>query len=241
MSVLVVTGTCTGVGKTIVTAALAAVAAARGASVAVVKPGQTGMGGGEPGDLDEVRRLAGVEDVHESARFPDPLSPAAAARRAGVPPVRLPDVAKHVQELAATRRLVLVEGAGGLLVRYDEEGTTIADLARWLGAAVVVATRPDLGTLNHTALTLEAMAHRGVQLAGVVIGAWPDDPDLAMRSNIRDLETIAARPLSGALPAGASALDPAEFLVAAHRGLAPAFGGSFDAAAFREAHAPAPE
>ncbi|GAA4338765.1 hypothetical protein GCM10023178_52090 [Actinomadura luteofluorescens] len=73
----------------------------------------------------------------------------------------------------------------------------------------MVVARPDLGTLNHTALTLEAMAHRGVQLAGVVIGAWPDDPDLAMRSNIRDLETIAARPLSGALPAGAGALEAA--------------------------------
>lgn len=231
-----VTGTCTGVGKTVVSAALAAVAAARGASVAVVKPGQTGVAAGEPGDLDEVRRLAGVDDVHEFARFPDPLSPAAAARRAGVPPVRLADAAERVRDLSAGRRLVLVEGAGGLLVRYDDEGATIADLARWLGAAVVVVTRPDLGTLNHTALTLEAMAHRGVQLAGVVIGAWPDDPGLAMRSNIRDLETIAARPLAGALPAGVGALDPAEFLVAAHRGLAPSFGGAFDAAAFRDGY-----
>ncbi|MEU5991007.1 dethiobiotin synthase [Spirillospora sp. NPDC047418] len=238
MSVLVITGTCTGVGKTVVTAALATVAAARGASVAVVKPGQTGVRDGEPGDLDEVRRLAGTGGLHEFARFPDPLSPAAAARRAGLPPVRLPEAAERVRDLAGGHDLVLVEGAGGLLVRYDDEGSTIADLARWLGAAAVVVTRPDLGTLNHTALTLEAMAHRGVQLAGVVIGAWPDDPDLAMRSNIRDLETIAARPLSGALPAGAAALDPAEFLPAAHRGLAPSLGGGFDAAAFRDSHGP---
>ncbi|MBB4777153.1 dethiobiotin synthase [Actinomadura livida] len=234
MSVLVVTGTCTGVGKTVVTAALAAVAATRGASVAAVKPGQTGARDGEPGDLDAVRRLAGLDDVHEFARFPDPLSPAAAARRAGVPPVRLPEVAERVRELSGDRRLVLIEGAGGLLVRYDDEGNTIADLARWLGAAALVVARPDLGTLNHTALTLEAMAHRGVQLAGVVIGEWPADPGLAMRSNIRDLETIAARPLAGALPAGAGALDPAEFLLAAHRGLAPSLGGGFDAAAFRD-------
>jgi dethiobiotin synthetase len=157
------------VGKTVVTAALAAVAATRDASVAVVKPGQTGVRAGEPGDLDAVRRLAGLDDVHEFARFPDPLSPAAAARRAGVPPVRLPEVAERVRDLSGDRRLVLIEGAGGLLVRYDDEGNTIADLARWLGAAAVVVTRPGLGTLNHTALTLEAMAHRGVQLAGVVI------------------------------------------------------------------------
>ncbi|MFF5258977.1 dethiobiotin synthase [Actinomadura viridis] len=238
MSVLVVTGTCTGVGKTIVTAALAALAAARGTEVAVVKPGQTGVGPDEPGDLDVVRRLAGVDDLHEFARFPDPLSPAAAARHAGAPPLRLADVAERVQKLSETRRLVLVEGAGGLLVRYDEEGTTVADLARWLGASVVVVARPDLGTLNHTALTLEAMAHRGVQPAGVVLGEWPDKPDLAMRSNIRDLETIAARPLAGALPAGAGALDPAEFLLAAHSGLAAPFGGTFDPAVFRETHDP---
>lgn len=231
---LVVTGTCTGVGKTVVTAALAALAATRGTPVAVIKPGQTGLDPGEPGDLDTVRRLAAVGDVHEFARFPAALSPAAAARHAGTPPVRLADVAERVQELSRDRRLVLVEGAGGLLVRYDEEGTTIADLARWLGAAVVVVARPDLGTLNHTALTLEAMAHRGVQLAGVVLGSWPDEPDEAMRSNIRDLETIAARPLAGALPAGAAALGPAEFLLAAHGGLAPAFGGAFDAATFRD-------
>ncbi|MEU5881942.1 dethiobiotin synthase [Spirillospora sp. NPDC047279] len=234
MSVLVVTGTCTGVGKTIVTAALAALAATRGTPVAVVKPGQTGVGPDEPGDLDDVRRLAGIDDVHEFARFPDPLSPAAAARHAGVPPVSLPTVVDRVRELAETHRLVLVEGAGGLLVRYDDEGATVADLARWLGAAVVVVARPDLGTLNHTALTLEAMAHRGIQLAGVVLGEWPDEPDLAMRSNIRDLETISARPLAGAMPAGSGALDAAEFLVAAHRGLAPAFGGAFDAATFRD-------
>jgi dethiobiotin synthetase len=237
--VLVVTGTCTGVGKTIATAAVAALAAARGTSVAVVKPGQTGAGPGEPGDLDHICRLAGVgaAEAHEFGRFPDPLSPAAAARHRGLPPVSLADAADRIRELAQEYRLVLVEGAGGLLVRYDEDGTTIADLARWLGAAMVVVTRPDLGTLNHTALTLEAMAHRGVQLGGVVIGAWPAEPDLAMRSNIRDLETIAARPLAGALPAGAGDLDPAEFLLVAREGLAPAFGGVFDAGTFRDGFA----
>ena len=94
---------------------------------------------------------------------------------------------------------------------------------------------PALGTLNHTALTLEALAHRGLALAGVVIGAWPAEPDLACRSNVRDLETLAARPLAGALPAGAGALDAAEFLLAARAGLAPSLGGAFDAADFRRA------
>jgi dethiobiotin synthetase len=236
--VLVVTGTCTGVGKTVVTAALAALARDRGASVAVVKPAQTGTGPGEPGDLEDVRRLAGVDELHEYGRYPDPLSPAAAARRSGLPPVGLTGAADRIRDLAESHRLVLVEGAGGLLVRYDEDGTTIADLARLLGAPVVVVVRPDLGTLNHTALTLEAMAHRGVELGGIVIGEWPAAPDLAMRGNIRDLETVSARPLAGALPADAGALDPAGFLTIARHGLAPPLGGVFDPTSFRDHFAP---
>jgi len=233
VSILVVTGTGTAVGKTVVTAALATLAATRGAGVAVVKPGQTGVRPGEEGDLEVVRRLSGVTDLHEYGRFPDPLSPAAAARHAGLPPMDLGEAAERIRALAATRRLVLVEGAGGLLVRYDEEGTTIADLARMLGAPVLVVCHAELGTLNHTALTLEALAHRGLELAGVVVGSWPADPGLNACSNIHDLETLAARPLAGALAAGAGSLDPAEFLTAAHEGLSPAFGGAFDPTAFR--------
>ena len=233
MSLLVVTGTSTEVGKTIVTAGLAALAADRGASVAVVKPGQTGVDDGAPGDLAEVTRLSGVTDVHELVRYPDPLSPAAAARRSGrepLDPARFYDLALRLQE---DHDLVLVEGAGGLLVRFDEDGLTLADLARGLHAPVLVVAGPQLGTLNHTALTLEALAHRGVELSGVVLGSWPAAPGLAERCNLRDLETLAARPLLGALPEGAGALPREAFLAAARAGLAPPLGGTFDARAFR--------
>lgn len=247
MSILIITGTGTEVGKTMVTAAVAALAAARGGGVAVVKPAQTGVSAEEPGDLQTVSRLAGVTDTHEFARYPDPLSPAAAARISGLPALSLDQVAEDVRKLARERALVLVEGAGGLLVRYDEDGATLADLARELGAPALVVADPRLGTLNHTALTLESMALRGVELAGVVLGSWPypgnaagaeagteTGPDLAMRSNLRDLETLAARPLAGALPAGAGRLGPAEFLLAARDGLAPSLGGTFDSVRFRE-------
>lgn len=240
MTVLVVSGTGTAVGKTVVTAALAALARDRGAPVAVVKPAQTGVEPGERADLDAVRRLAGVDDLHEWARYPDPLSPAAAARHSGRAPVDLRVAAERVLELAADRRLVLVEGAGGLLVRYDEDGRTLADLASQLSAAVLVVVAAGLGTLNTTALTLEALAHRGLELAGVVIGAWPAVPDLAARSNVADLETLAARPLGGALRDGAGRLGPAEFLSAARSGLGPAYGGRFDATDFRRTVHPAP-
>jgi dethiobiotin synthetase len=210
MRALVVTGTDTEVGKTVVTAALAALARARGEKVAVVKPVQTGVDEGEPGDLDEVRRLSRVEDLHEFARFPDPLAPATAARRAGVTPPTVTKLADRIGALA-DRDLVLVEGAGGLLVRFDATGSTIADLASLLGAPAVVVTRAALGTLNHTALTCEALRARRVDCLGVVIGAWPRRPDLAARSNLKDLARYADAPLLARLGDGAGQLDAPAF------------------------------
>ncbi|HEU4657205.1 MAG TPA: dethiobiotin synthase, partial [Capillimicrobium sp.] len=180
MSVLVVTGTDTGVGKTVVTAALAAAARAAGRRVAVVKPAQTGVAPGEPGDLEEVRRLSGVDDLHELARYPEPLAPATAARRAGRPGLSAAAVAEAVRGLA-DRDLVLVEGAGGLLVHFDDEGATLADVAAALAAPVLVVTRAGLGALNHAGLTCEALRARDLACPGLVIGAWPVEPDLAER------------------------------------------------------------
>lgn len=239
MGVLVVTGTGTGVGKTVVAAAVAALARARGETVAAVKPAQTGEPPGRPGDpgdrgdLGVVRRLAGVTDLHELARYPDPLSPETAAKVAGRPPPDLRDAARLVAELAASRQQVLVEGAGGLLVRYDPAGATIADLATAVGARVLVVTSAELGTLNHTALTLEALTRRELRCEGVVIGCWRAEPGLAERCNLADLETVAGQPLAGVLPEGAARLDPAAFLRVARHGLSPAFSGTFDAASFR--------
>lgn len=221
-------------GKTIVTAALAALAHARGESVAVVKPAQTGVAPGEPGDLAEIRRLSGVSDTHELARYPDPLSPEAAARTARLPPLDLAEAAQTIRALAATRDQVLVEGAGGLLVRYHPRGTTLADLARALAAPVLVVTTADLGTLNHTALTLEALASRRMPVAGLVIGSWPGIPDIAERNNLLDLASLAGEPLSGVLRSGAARLDQAAFRHLAREGLAPRLGGQFDPAGFRK-------
>lgn len=205
--ILVVSGTGTGVGKTIVTAALAAVAADDGKRIAVVKPAQTGVPPDEP-DLEVVERLSGVRDTHELARFPDPLSPEAAARRTGLPPLDMAAATTYIARLADTHDLVLVEGAGGLLVRYDPAGSTICTLATALDAPVLVVTAAGLGTLNHTALTLEALAARGLTRAGVVIGSWPAAPGLAERSNLDDLAPV----LTGRLPQGAATLDRAGFL-----------------------------
>ena len=214
MSVAVVAGTDTGVGKTVVTAALAALARARGRRVAVVKPVQTGVADTEDGDLGEVRRLAGVEDLHELARLPDPLAPATAARVTGSVLPTVAEAAEAVGELR-DRDLVLVEGSGGLLVHLDGRGGTIADLARALEAAVLVVARPGLGTLNHTALTCEALRARGGPCRGVVIGAWPREPDLTARCNLEDLPAYSGAAVVGLMPEKSGALEPPAFLAAA--------------------------
>jgi dethiobiotin synthetase len=244
--VLIVTGTGTDVGKTVVTAAIAALARARGDRVAVVKPAQTGIAArpyddksvnvvarqrptftDTPGtDADTITRLSGVTDTHELTRFPDPLSPEAAARVSGLPPLDLADSAEYIARLADARDLVLVEGAGGLLVRYDQAGATIADLAAMLAAPVLVVAAAGLGTLNHTALTCEALAARRLELAGVAIGSWPRDPGLAERENVTDLEALIGRPLAGALPEGSGGLTREAFRAVAHRHLGPTLGGS---------------
>ncbi|MFI6741341.1 dethiobiotin synthase [Nonomuraea sp. NPDC050451] len=235
MSVLVVTGTDAAVGKTVVVAALAVLALRRGSSVSVVKPAQTGMAPGEVGDLDHVIRLSGVTNTFEVGRFAEPLSPAAAARFAGVPTVSLAEVAQLVRELAESSRLVIVEGTGGLLERFDEDGGTIGDLARSLSAQVLVVVRPGRGAVNHTALTLEAMANRGLEPTGIVIGSWPDEPGIVERSCVCDLEMLAARPLAGVLPEGAGRMGGEEFAEVARRGLGVMLGGSFDPAGFKAA------
>ncbi|MER5255884.1 dethiobiotin synthase [Streptomyces sp. NPDC002855] len=233
MTVIVVSGTGTEIGKTITTAAVAALAVAAGRSVAVLKPAQTGVAPGEPGDAQEVTRLAGDEiTTLELARFPEPLAPNTAARRAGMAPVRPYEVADAAQKLATEHDLVLIEGAGGLLVRYDDEGASLADAARLLAAPVLVVTPAGLGTLNMTALTTEALRARGLAPLGVTIGSWPTTPDLAARCNLADLPEQAGAPLLGAVPEGAGSLTRTDFRARAGGWLAPELGGTWDSAAF---------
>jgi dethiobiotin synthetase len=215
-----VSGTDTGVGKTMVTAAIAVAAAARGLRVAVLKPAQTGIGPGsaEESDVDTVIRLAAPTTGRTLCTYADPLAPATAARVSGLPAVALSDAVTAVRHLGQGHDLVLVEGAGGLLV--DLGGWTVADLAGAVAAPVVVVTRAGLGTLNHTALTLEALANRNLR-ACVVIGEWPAVPELVHLTNSDDLPGERW----GVLPAGAGHLDPAEFRVRAPSWLAPQLHG----------------
>lgn len=211
MTVLVVTGTGTGVGKTVVTAALAAAAREVCGDVAVCKPVQSGSDTDD--DLAEVGRLAGVTELVSVARYPAPLAPVTAAALAGRPLPSRSEILAAVAAADRPDRLTLVEGAGGLLVELAAGGVTLRHLAADLGAAVLVVCEAGLGTLNHTALTLEAIAVQHLSCAGLVIGSWPADPGPAEVSNRDLLERMA--PLRGALPAGAGALAPADFAAAA--------------------------
>ena len=185
----------------------------------VVKPVQTGLADDdESADLDVVRRLAGDVDVVEPVRLPDPLAPDSAARLRGT---AIPPVAEHatrVRELAERHDTVLVEGAGGLLVRLDTSGGTLRDLAADLAAdldvRVLVVVRAGLGTLNHAELTVAALRARGLEPAGLVIGSWPAEPGLAELCNRDDLPRVTGVPLLGVIPAGAGSLDAAQFRAA---------------------------
>jgi dethiobiotin synthetase len=238
MPVLVITGTNTDVGKTVVTAAVATAALAAGRSVAVLKPAQTGEEPGAPGDAGTVARLAGPITTAELARYPEPLAPATAARRAGRAPVHPHEIAEAAAKLATEHDLVLVEGAGGLLVRFDAAGGTLADAAGLLRAPVLLVASPALGTLNIVELSARELRFRGVELLGLVLGSWPREADLAMRCNLEDLPAVSGAPLLGAVPEGAGALAPPDFRTAAPGWLAPRLDGTWDAEAFRVREAP---
>jgi len=235
--VVFVTGTDTDVGKTVTSAALA-VALGQLGSVAVYKPVQSGVASpahtGDGSDVDEVRRLVGSEQpagwapptLVEGIRLTDALAPVTAAARQGV---RLPSVADHaarVAELAARHGHVLVEGSGGLLVGLDADGAGLADIARRVGRPVgfVVVVRAALGTLNHSALTVEALRSRGCAVLGLVVGAWPETPDLAQRCNLVDLPAVIGIELLGKVPDGAGGLSAAEFRAQVPAWLAPPLG-----------------
>ncbi|MEV7605053.1 dethiobiotin synthase [Paenarthrobacter sp. NPDC089322] len=209
--IVLVTGTDTGVGKTITTAALAVALQQQGSSVAVYKPCQSGNVDGDS-DCTEVVRLAGPLMAEAGVVLQEPMAPVPAA---AIDNVVLPPVAAHadrIRRLASEHDHVLVEGAGGLLVALDHDGGTLAELGALLGdaVAVVVVARPSLGTLNHTALTLEALDRRDLPAIGVVLGSWPTTPGPVELSN---RETLASwsTPLLGVIEADAAGLEPGIF------------------------------
>jgi dethiobiotin synthetase len=193
LSDLLVTGTDTGVGKTWVTAALAAACVRSGQRVAVLKAAQTGP------DDDAgwiAARVAGVV-VRTALRYAAPVAPVVAARLEGAPEPSFEPIVAAARALRDEADGLLVEGSGGLLVPINER-ETFADLAFALGLPLLIVARPGLGTLNHTALTVEVARARGLAVAGVIVCGTSADPDIAERTNLAELQRLA--PVLGTVP-----------------------------------------
>jgi dethiobiotin synthetase len=198
---LFVTGTDTGVGKSVLAGAVCAALVARGEPVAAFKPVVTGLEEPPtdwPRDHELLARAAGGWQTPEQVapyRFDPPLSPHYAAELAGkqIEPARLVEAARAA---AGSDRLLIAEGVGGLLVPITP-GYLVRDLALDLGLPLVIAARTGLGTISHTLLTIEAARTAGLRVAGVAMTPWPATPRPIMVSNRATVERLGGVPVSG--------------------------------------------
>jgi dethiobiotin synthetase len=198
---LFVTGTDTGVGKTLVGCAIVSGLRARGVDVGVMKPMETGVGPDGPEDALALWRAAGEGDGLEDVcplRFALPAAPNVAAEAEGRE-VELERVRPAYERLAARHEFMLVEGAGGLLVP-TRSGSDMGDLARDLELPILVVARAALGTINHTLLTLDVLERRGLPLAGVVVSHSSGPLSAADQANFEHLRSELGDRLLGEVP-----------------------------------------
>lgn len=199
-----ITGTDTGVGKTIVAATLALLLRMKGVNVGVMKPVTSGCRD-EEGSLvsDDALLLCQAAGVSCSADVApyllrEPLAPAEAARIDGVK-IDFSRIKESYDRLAAVHDVVIVEGAGGLMVPLAG-GLLIADLVHMLDMPLLVVARPGLGTINHTVLTCFAARQMGLGVAGVIVNNYPATPDLAERSAAHHIGSLCGAPVLGIWP-----------------------------------------
>ena len=203
---LFITGTDTGVGKTIVTAALAMILREAGADVGVMKPVATGCVRRREGLVSEdAELLAKAADVPEPLaeispiRLAEPLAPTVAAARARLT-LDLAPMWAAWRRLRSAHDIMLVEGIGGLLCPVTPK-ESVADLAKVFGLPLLVVARPVLGTINHTALTVEAARARGLRVAGIVINRYHhDSADLAETTNPDEVQRLTGVDVLGLVP-----------------------------------------
>jgi dethiobiotin synthetase len=198
---LFITGTDTGVGKTVVAGAIADWFRRRHRRVGVLKPVATGCVHRREGlvseDAEFLAHCADARfplDVICPQRYAEPLAPSVAAERAKQP-LDWEAVQRSMRAIEAGSDVLIVEGVGGAMVPLDG-WHTVLDLLRWLRLPVVVVARPDLGTINHTLLTLAALRSADATIAGIVINRYPTDtPDAAQETNPRVIEKWGKAPL----------------------------------------------
>ncbi|HTY21458.1 MAG TPA: dethiobiotin synthase [Geobacteraceae bacterium] len=205
MKGIFITGTDTGVGKTIVSSVMARILHERGVNVGVMKPVTSGclVENGRPKseDAELLAWSAGIAEVSPDMApyiLKLPMAPAEAATRDGVK-IDFRLVASSFYRLADSHDFMIVEGAGGLMVPIAE-GQLIADLIKFVSLPVVVVARPGLGTVNHTLLTCFAARQLGIDVRGVVVNDYPESPGPAEESAPRLIASLAGTLLLGLFP-----------------------------------------
>jgi dethiobiotin synthetase len=218
-----VTGTDTGVGKTVLAAAICAAADAKGIRVAAFKPVVTGLDDPVvdwPRDHELLAATANVGQAPEDVsphRYGPAVSPHLAESLANDPVT--PDALVEAARIQAERAdALVVEGVGGLLVPLTND-YLVRDFAGELSLPVVIAARPGLGTINHSLLTIEAARAVALRVQAVVLTPWPDEPSAMERSNMETIERFAEVPVIGlprtdpaGLPNAALALPVSDWL-----------------------------
>jgi dethiobiotin synthetase len=197
---LFVTGTDTGVGKTIVAAGLTASLRKSGFDIGVMKPIETGFSL-RASDAAFLKKMAGVKDSLDSVcpyRLKHPLSPSTAAKIENVS-IRFERIARAYGRLLQDHQALLVEGAGGLLVPITRE-KMMADLALYLKLPILIISRTGLGTINHTLLSVEVARQRGIEVAGVIFNHLGPRRGLAERTNPSVIRHFLDVPILGEIP-----------------------------------------
>lgn len=180
---LLVTGTDTGIGKTVIAAALVMALRARGVRALGFKPAETGVIVGEPSDSEVLAHASGedVDLARPLLRLPEPLAPAVAAERAGVS--LDPDaIEARIRELRRAGYMLVIEGAGGVMVPLTWQ-YTVLDLAQACDLDAVVVGRTGLGTLNHVAMTVMMLRSREIPIRGIVLNGRSGRTDVAEVTN----------------------------------------------------------
>lgn len=203
-----ITGTDTGVGKTYIASGIAAELLRRGVDIGVMKPAETGcsMHDGRliPRDAKHLMKAAGVNDplaLVNPYRFREPLAPSVAARFAGKK-IEPHKIISACRELFRRHDFMIIEGAGGIMVPL-RGAYTFLDLAQELAIPVLVVSRPGLGTINHTLLTIAALRERRLTISGIVINhAMKQKSGLAEKTNPEVIRRISRLKIVGAIPFG---------------------------------------
>ena len=197
---LFITGTDTGVGKTIVAAGLVASLRHSGFDIGVMKPFETGFSL-RSSDAVFLKKIAAVKDSLDSIcpyRLKHPLSPFTTAKIENVS-IRFETITRAYEALLQNHQALLVEGAGGLLVPITRE-KMMADLALYLKLPVLIVSRTGLGTINHTLLSVEAARKRGVEVAGVIFNHVGSRRGLAEKTNPSVIRHFLDVPILGEIP-----------------------------------------